>query len=157
MKNIADLPGLPPPSFFKEQIADLKILPLDHRVRRRKLLKHVTHAVQTKLIGGYSELVAAAWLLETGYEVFRNVCAHGAVDLIAYRDGKTSYIDVKTVQVGVNGQGVIRISAGGKLKPDQVKLGVRALYVTTDGVCDWHVERLEGVYNDSERGRGVSR
>ena len=41
-----------------------------------------------------------------------------------------------------------------KLKPDQVKLGVRALYVTTDGVCDWHTERLQDIYNDLKTAAG---
>lgn len=91
--------------------------------------------------------------MERGYEVFRNVCDRGPVDLIAYKDGKTLYVDVKTVQVGTNRCGDIRIK-GCKLKPDQVKLGVRALYVTTDGACDWHVERLQDVYNDLQAGTG---
>lgn len=43
------------------------------------------------------ELAAACWLLEQGYEVFRNVSQHGPADLVAWNvaTGRTFLIDVK--------------------------------------------------------------
>jgi hypothetical protein len=38
--------------------------------------------------GARSELVACAWLLCQGYEVFRNVSQHGLMDIIAIKDGE---------------------------------------------------------------------
>lgn len=48
--------------------------------------------------GAVSELKASAWLLEKGYEVFRNVSPFGPVDIIAM-DPNTQdiiFVDVKT-------------------------------------------------------------
>ena len=45
--------------------------------------------------GALSELRACAWLLDQGYEVFRNVSDHGLVDIVALKNGKTFYFDVK--------------------------------------------------------------
>jgi Holliday junction resolvase-like predicted endonuclease len=45
-----------------------------------------------------SELVACAWLLGEGYEVFRNVSLRGPIDIVAYapETATTLLIDVKT-------------------------------------------------------------
>lgn len=45
---------------------------------------------------------ACAWLLEEGFEVFRNVSAHGKVDVIALdpETFKVLFIDVKTIPIG---------------------------------------------------------
>lgn len=56
-----------------------------------RLLSHDKHR------GAKSELAAVLWLMDIGYEVFRNVSAHGAVDVVAIaRDGSMIKIDVKT-------------------------------------------------------------
>jgi Holliday junction resolvase-like predicted endonuclease len=68
--------------------------------------------------GAQSELIACAWLLSQGYEVFRNVAATGAIDIIAMRDGELHYFDVKSVAYGV------RVPF---LKQKQVELGVRRI------------------------------
>jgi len=46
--------------------------------------------------GAASELIACAWLLERGYQVFRNVCVTGIIDVVGIKDGKTFFFDVKT-------------------------------------------------------------
>lgn len=47
--------------------------------------------------GAKSELAAALWLMEQGFEVFRNVSPHGAADIVAIaRDGSFIKVDVKT-------------------------------------------------------------
>lgn len=45
--------------------------------------------------GAHAELRACAWLLEQGYEVFRNVSSHGKIDLVAIKDGEVRFFDVK--------------------------------------------------------------
>ena len=109
--------------------------------------RSVQHAVEKKHRGGYSELIASAWLLEQGFEVFRNLCDRGPVDLIVLKDGQTQLIDVKTVQILVTKAGSCMVN-GPKLKPEQIELGVRALFVTPDGLCDWHTARLQDIYNE---------
>lgn len=54
--------------------------------------------VPRKHKGALSELRASAWLLEQGYEVFRNVSAHGPIDIIARHPetGELLLLDVKT-------------------------------------------------------------
>lgn len=48
-------------------------------------------------VGAASELTASAWLLARGFLVFRNVAASGPFDLVAYRDGALSRVEVKSV------------------------------------------------------------
>lgn len=45
--------------------------------------------------GACAELRAAAWLLEQGYEVFRNVSGFGEIDIVAVKAGIARFFDVK--------------------------------------------------------------
>jgi len=52
----------------------------------------------TKRTGDITEIKAISWLLDQGYEVFKNVSCVGPIDIITY-DTKTDevvFIDVKT-------------------------------------------------------------
>lgn len=51
----------------------------------------------TSRIGDHAELVAAAWLLRNGYEVFRNVGCTGPADLVVLDvdTGEMFLVDVK--------------------------------------------------------------
>jgi len=71
--------------------------------------------------GASSELIACSWLMDQGYEVFRNVCSHGPADLVAWRDGEILLIDVKS-----------QLSS---LTSEQMGMGVRRLVVMPDGEC----------------------
>jgi Holliday junction resolvase-like predicted endonuclease len=75
--------------------------------------------LQRKHKGARSELVASAWLLNQGYEVFRNVSQHGLIDIIAVKDGKTLFLDVKSAGCNAN---VL-------LSTEQVAAGVLGLIV----------------------------
>lgn len=81
--------------------------------------------------GAHNELVAAAWLLRQGYEVFRNVSPHGSIDVIAMKDGKCEFFDVKTSE---------RRSDGSIKRPqlllEQKGIGVKCLAVFEDGTCE---------------------
>ncbi|KKL09795.1 hypothetical protein LCGC14_2562270 [marine sediment metagenome] len=110
----------------------------------------VGHVVGKKFRGGYSELIASAWLLEHGFEVFRNLCDRGPVDLIALKDERVELIDVKTVQIRVSKRGICKINEP-QLSQQQTDMGVRALFVTPDGLCDWHIARLRDIYNEINR------
>jgi hypothetical protein len=81
--------------------------------------------------GAHSELVACAWLLSRGYEVFRNVSQHGKVDVIAIRDGVVMYIDVKTACTTKNGYA--------NRTPPPCGSGLVYLLVKLDGSCEWLV------------------
>ncbi len=78
--------------------------------------------------GCVSELLAAAWLLGQGYEVFRNVSAHGAIDIVAIKDGEVTLIDVKTARAPY------RFNRASK---EQDTLGVRVLCVAHSGKVSW--------------------
>ena len=54
--------------------------------------------METKHKGAHSELAASVWLLEQGFEVFRNVSPHGNTDLVAIKYDCILRIDVKTAQ-----------------------------------------------------------
>ena len=110
--------------------------------------KRLPHVVLKKHRGAYSELIASAWLLEKGYEVFRNLSDRGPIDLIAVKGDKCLFVDVKTVLVRLGKKGKISIARRSqRLTEKQVELGVRALFVTPDGLCDWHIQRLDDIYN----------
>lgn len=47
--------------------------------------------------GDFAEFYAVTWLWDHGYEVFLNAGCSGPIDMIAYKDGKTTLIDVKSL------------------------------------------------------------
>jgi hypothetical protein len=59
-------------------------------------MKHIDHCDSRK--GDMAEFYAVTWLWDEGYEVFKNCGCTGEIDLIAVKDKKISYIDVKTEQ-----------------------------------------------------------
>jgi hypothetical protein len=72
--------------------------------------------------GAKGELIACAWLLSEGYEVFRNVSPFGIIDVVAIKDNKISYFDVSTRP---------------KLPTEaQIEAGVRIICVNDDGNCE---------------------
>ena len=76
--------------------------------------------------GALSQLQAEAWLLEQGYEVFRNVSIHGPIDIVAIKGDTILKLDVKTAR-SVSPNSAVR------LKPEQEARGVKALLVWGDG------------------------
>ena len=48
--------------------------------------------------GDLAEYYAVTWLWDNGYEVFQNAGCTGLVDMIAMKDGTTTFVDVKTMQ-----------------------------------------------------------
>lgn len=86
--------------------------------------------IQFKHIGAHNELLATVWLLRHGYDVFRNVSAHGPVDLIAIKGGVPLYLDAKQVGYRAGGvEGRVRITR------EQAALGVKIIRVFPDGNC----------------------
>lgn len=53
--------------------------------------------------GDLAEYYAVTWLWDNGYEVFRNAGCSGPIDLIAYKDGITTLVDVKTARANKRG------------------------------------------------------
>ena len=82
--------------------------------------------------GKRSELIAAAWLMSQNCYVYTPFIEQGPIDLIALTSkGEFLFFDVKTVGRRKNGSIISRL-----LKPAQVKLGVRLLYVDLEtGDC----------------------
>ena len=70
--------------------------------------------MQGKHTGARNELAAVVWLLESGYEVFRNVSQHGLIDVLAIKDGETLLLDIKS-------------GSGGYLTDQQIDAGVKML------------------------------
>jgi hypothetical protein len=85
--------------------------------------------------GAHAELIACAWLLEQGYEVFRNVSACGSADLIACKDGELLRIDVSS------GRRTARMGFYRHLRPEQKRDGVTFLYVDERGRCELIADR----------------
>ena len=87
--------------------------------------------------GSHSELLAAAWLLAQGYEVFTNVSDHGPMDLMAYNveTRETILIDVKTMQFDKRGRYSLNSTANQRTELQRA-LGVKILYVS-DKFIEW--------------------
>lgn len=47
-------------------------------------------------LGDLAEFYAVTWLWDQGYEVFLNPGSSGVIDMIAWKDGEVTLIDVKT-------------------------------------------------------------
>ena len=66
-------------------------------------MKHIKHSDSRK--GDLAEYYAVTWLWDQGYEVFLNAGCTGPIDLVAYKDGTTKLIDVKTESNGKSKDG----------------------------------------------------
>jgi Holliday junction resolvase-like predicted endonuclease len=78
--------------------------------------------------GAMSELTACSYLLNSGYEVFRNVSPFGPIDIIAIKDGKEFKLDVKTLHPSYK-------EVGNRLTKEQIEQGVLPLFVNEAGGC----------------------
>lgn len=93
-----------------------------------KRLKFNKHA------GARNELAATVWLLENGYEVFRNVSHFGLIDLVAIKEDEVLRIDVKATAIS-NKTGKPSISSY-NLSKAQKDLGIIRLNVYPDMSCE---------------------
>lgn len=88
--------------------------------------------MDTKHRGAHSELAACVWLLEQGYEVFRNISQHGSTDIVAIKYDCVVRIDVKTAHANTLKNGtVVHYCAH---KPPK---GVRILAALSNGEFVW--------------------
>ena len=71
--------------------------------------------------GDLAEYYAVTWLWDNGYEVFRNAGCTGPIDLIAYKDGVTTVVDVKTTRIDLR-RGIKTVKS--KRTQEQVEKGV---------------------------------
>lgn len=71
--------------------------------------------------GDLAEYYAVTWLWDNGYEVFRNAGCTGPIDLIAYKDGITTLVDVKTTRTDLRG-GIKTVKS--KRTQEQIEKGV---------------------------------
>ena len=76
-----------------------------------------------KRTGDITEITACNLLLKEGYEVFRNLCCTGAVDIVIIKDNKVYLVDVKTPTI------YKKKFYYSKLTPIQKELGVILLGV----------------------------
>jgi len=90
--------------------------------------------------GDYSELLASAWLLKQGYEVFRNVSSVGPIDIVAVNEDETILIDVKTCSLRKD-YDVITLGASA-LNKTAKGFDVKRLFVYKDHVS-WSMMELE--------------
>lgn len=89
--------------------------------------------------GSALELIACAWLLKTGYQVFRNVAPQGPIDIVATKGGSVLKIDVKKASYRT---GCFCIASGQirkikQLMSDVRNKGVRYLIAHESGDCEW--------------------
>lgn len=83
--------------------------------------------------GAEAELIACQHLLNAGFEVFRNISAHGLADLIAWSPvtGDVIIYDVKTVNTYKTKTGELKCYPTARTE-DQEKAGVNILNYNPD-------------------------
>lgn len=81
--------------------------------------------------GDLAEFYAVTWLWDNGYEVFLNAGCTGPIDMIAFKDGKTILIDVKTVILDPRSPNAIK-SKNSSRTAVQKELGVVILNFDSD-------------------------
>lgn len=81
--------------------------------------------------GDLAEFYAVTWLWDNGYEVFLNAGCTGPIDMIAFKDGKTILIDVKTVILDPRSPNAIK-SKNSSRTAVQKELGVVILNFDAD-------------------------
>jgi hypothetical protein len=82
--------------------------------------------IDRKHKGAWAELVACAWLLGRGYDVFRNVSQHGLADVVATNAHEVLRIDVKLATQ----------TTRPVLSAEQIASGVIPLYVLSPDQCE---------------------
>lgn len=88
-------------------------------------------------VGARAEILAAAWLLQQGYEVYRNVSFFGPIDTIAIKGKTILRIDVKTAAINRRGR-----YSNKKLNKRHIGMGIKLLYVLKDGRCSFDPEEV---------------
>ena len=63
--------------------------------------------MDTKHKGAHSELDACVWLLDQGFEVFRNVSLHGTTDIVAIKYDLILRVDVRTATAHTRKDGTV--------------------------------------------------
>jgi hypothetical protein len=86
--------------------------------------------IDRKHKGPRNELLACVWLLNRGYEVFRNVSNHGLIDVVALKGSEVLLLDVKVSQQRADGS-LYKI----RITDNQKAMGVKPIYVLPTGDC----------------------
>lgn len=97
--------------------------------------------IDRKHKGSASELVACAWLLSHGFEVFRNVSSHGSVDVVAIK-GKD------LLKIDVTGASIYKGNFSRNLQKERAakQHKITVLYVFPTGDCRFSSETLQAIY-----------
>ncbi len=109
---------------------------------------------RTGQAGAWAEMMAAAWLIEKGFDVFRNVAQHGPADLVALSHGRVQLFDVKLCAVTFGRDGQPKINLSNRLSDRQIQLGVAQFFVTSDGVCGFDAQTIRDTYRRTYLLRG---
>ena len=109
---------------LKELKAGVGIELFDFLTRENETTKQIRR-------GAISELIACAWFLAQGYDVFRNVSPHGDADIVVRKDGRTIPVDIKSARP--TGE----LGANRKHQAAIIARGIEVVYVFRDGKCKW--------------------
>jgi Holliday junction resolvase-like predicted endonuclease len=91
-----------------------------------------TKNIPTTVTGAICELIACAWLLKRGYDVFRNVSPTGKADLIALKDGDVTLIDVSKSSKYISKSGKVSYTKNYAKETLCNSLNIKVLYVADE-------------------------
>lgn len=93
--------------------------------------KNVWNGMSPNKKGSIAELLACNWLMLNGYDVYKNLSAWGATDIIALKGHEITLIDVAFCSSGLDAK-----SACVRQRKTEGK-NIKFLYVMPDGSCKW--------------------
>lgn len=104
--------------------------------------------------GAISEHLATAWLLASGYDVFRNVSPAGRADLLAvdWANDETIRVDVKSEGFSLDDDGNRSTPIGRhnkRVNSMNAGFNIKYLIVKNDGDCEWYSSKKIAANDDA--------
>ena len=112
------------------------------------------HKIDSSSLGASSEMIACAFLLKNGYQVFRNVSASGSIDIMAKKKGIVRSFDVKTMTKNISSKSTNRVIYK-KTKKQREEM-VEILTVDINGNCHFESDVRRIFSEIRKRKRSIS-
>jgi len=109
-------------------------------------LKFDNNKHATNKTGDRNELLAMAWLVQEGWEVYYNIGSYGIADIVAVMGYTLRMIDVKTALCRILKSDFRSVRIGvPKLNKKQLEMGVVPLYVVHPKLISFSLDEIKNI------------